>query len=101
MVIDFLAAGDPDAAPLRAIGMFDPAWVGVPAALAGILFMMLVSRFLLPGAKESDFAADISRFFRAEFKVTSKAPIIGKSLGKMGYINPPGFKLLALKRNFL
>jgi di/tricarboxylate transporter len=99
MVMDFLAAGDPAAAPLRAIGMFDPAWVGVPAALAGILFMILASRFFLPGAKESDSAAGISPLFGAEFKVTSDAPIIGKSLEKMGYINPPGFQLLALKRN--
>ena len=99
MVIDFLATGDPNAVPLREIGMFDPAWIGVPATFAGILFGMLAGRFFLPGEKASDSASGVSRFFRAEFKVTSNAPIIGKTLGDMGYINPAGFELRALKRN--
>jgi di/tricarboxylate transporter len=99
MVIDFLATADPVAVPLREINMFDPAWVGVPATIAGILFGMLAGRFFLPGEKALESAADISRLFEAEFKVNANAPIIGKSLEKMGYINPPGFELLVLKRN--
>ena len=99
MVIDFLAKGDPNAAPLRQIAMFDLAWIGVPAVVVGIVFMMLTSRFLLPGTKEADSKADIMRIFGAEFKVVADAPIIGKSLEDMGYVNPLGFQLLALKRN--
>jgi di/tricarboxylate transporter len=98
MVIDFLAKSDPNAAPLRQIAMFDLAWIGVPATIVGIVFMMLTSRFLLPGAKETDSKAEITRLFGAEFKVASDAPIIGKSLEDMGYTNPLGFQLLALKR---
>jgi di/tricarboxylate transporter len=99
MVIDFIARGAPNAPPLREIGMFDPSWVGVPATIAGILCMMLMSRFLLPGTKETESAAEITRVFGAEFKVTADAPIIGKSLEHMGYIKPLGFQLQALKRN--
>jgi di/tricarboxylate transporter len=99
MVIDFLAKGDPNSPPLREIAMFDLAWIGLPATVAGIVFMMLTSRFLLPGTKETDSAAEITRLFGAEFKVTADAPIIGKSLEDMGYVNPLGFQLLALKRN--
>ena len=99
MVMDFLAKGDPNAPPLRQIAMFDLAWIGVPATVAGIVFMMLTSRFLLPGTKETDSKEEITRLFGAEFKVTADAPIIGKSLEDMGYINPMGFQLLALNRN--
>jgi di/tricarboxylate transporter len=99
MVIDYLAKAGPNAAPLREIAMFDLAWIGLPATIAGIVFMMLTSRFLLPGTKETDSTADITRFFGTEFKVTADAPIIGKSLEDMGYFNASGFKLLALKRN--
>ena len=99
MVIDFLAKSDPNAPPLRQIAMFDLAWIGLPATVAGIVFMMLISRFLLPGTKETESAAEITRIFGAEFKVTADAPIIGKSLADMGYIDPLGFQLLALKRN--
>ena len=101
MVMDFLAKGDPSAPPLRQIAMFDLAWIGLPATVAGIVFIMLTSRFLLPGTKEADSAAEITRLFGAEFTVTADAPIIGKRVEDMGYINPQGFQLLALKRNGL
>jgi di/tricarboxylate transporter len=79
--------------------MFDLAWIGLPATVAGIVFMMLTSRFFLPGTQETESAAETTRLFGAEFKVIPDAPIIGKSLEDMGYINPLGFQLLALKRN--
>jgi di/tricarboxylate transporter len=99
MVIDLLARNDPSTPPLRQIGMFDLTWVGLPAAIAGIVFMMLISRFLLPGTKEADSKAEITRLYGAEFRVTAISPLIGRTLEDLGYINPLGFKLLALKRN--
>jgi di/tricarboxylate transporter len=60
---------------------------------------MVTSRFLLPGTKETDAAAEITRLFGTEFKVPADAPIIGKTLEDMGYINALGFQLLTLKRN--
>ena len=99
LVMDFLAKGDLQAAPLREIAMFDLAWIGLPATVAGIGFMMLTSRFFLPGTKETDSTAEIARFFGTEFKVSANAPIVGKSLEDMGYIKASGFQLLALKRN--
>ncbi len=99
MVIDFLAKGDPNAPPLREIAMFDLTWIGLPATVAGIVFMMLTSRFLLPRTKETDSVEEFTRLFGSEFKVSADAPIIGKSLENMGYVNPLGFQLLALKRN--
>ncbi len=98
MVIDFLAEASPKAPPLREIAMFDLAWIGVPATLAGIVFMMVAARFLLPDAKTDDAAAEIPRLFGTEFVVAADAPLIGQSLEHMGYINPMGFELLALKR---
>jgi len=98
MVIDFLAQGAADAPPLREIAMFDLAWIGLPATVAGIVFMMLAGRFLLPGTQDSDKATEIPRFFGTEFMVAADAPIIGKTLEHMGYINPMGFQLLALIR---
>jgi len=99
MVIDFLAKGDANAPPLRPIAMFDLAWIGLPATIAGIVFMMLISRFLLPGTKETESAAEITRFYGSEFRVPADSPLIGRTLENLGYINPLGFKLLALKRN--
>jgi di/tricarboxylate transporter len=99
MVIDFLAKGGENVPPLREIAMFDLAWIGLPATIAGIAFMMLTNRFLLPGSRGTDSEVEITRLFGAEFKVAANAPIVGKSLEEMGYANPLGFQLLTLKRN--
>ena len=99
MVIDFLAKGVPNAPPLRQIAMFDLAWIGLPITVAGIAFMMLTSRFLLPGPEEKDEAKKERRLFGAEFTVPPGSPLIGKTLEAMGYINPAGFTLLELNRN--
>jgi di/tricarboxylate transporter len=101
LVIDLLAKNDPSTPPLRQIAMFDLTWIGLPAAIAGIVFMMATSRFLLPKTKEADSKAEITRLYSAEFRVTANSPLIGRTLENMGYINPLGFKLLALKRNGL
>jgi di/tricarboxylate transporter len=99
MVLDYLAKGDPGAAPMREIGMFDLAWIGIPATVAGIAFMMLAGRFLLPGTEESESYSEMTRLFGTEFKVGPNAKIIGKSLAEMGYMNASEFQLLALTRN--
>jgi di/tricarboxylate transporter len=98
MVIDFLAKGDPAAPPLRVIGMFDLTWIGLPATIAGIVFMMLSSRFLLPGTKETDTTEAARRLYGAEFTVPAGSSLIGKSLKEMGYFDAVGFELLALRR---
>jgi di/tricarboxylate transporter len=98
MVNDFLSQNNPDAPPLREIGMFDLAYVGLPASIAGILFIMLVSRFLLPAGRESKKVGEIKRFYGAEFRVETESPLIGKSLKEVGFADPVGFKLVALKR---
>jgi di/tricarboxylate transporter len=51
MVMDFLVKGDPSAPQLRQIAKFDLAWIGLPATIAGIVVMVLTSRFLLPGPR--------------------------------------------------
>jgi di/tricarboxylate transporter len=99
MVIDLLARKAPNTPPMREIGMFDLTWIGLPATVAGIIFMMLTSRFLLPGPKEKDEADDVKRLFGAEFTVPSGSPLIGKTLQAMGYVKSLGFTLLELKRN--
>jgi di/tricarboxylate transporter len=97
MVTDYLAKAGPHMPHLRTIGMFDLAWIGLPASIVGIVFLMLTSRFLLPVPKESHDKDEIKRIYGAEFKVIPDSQLIGKSLGELGYVNPVGFKLLELR----
>ena len=99
MVISLLRNKTPDTPPLESIGMFDLTFVGLPATIAGIIFMMLASRFLLPGKKESISVSEYKRLYGTEFIVADDAPVIGKTLAEMGYTQPVGFELLEIKRH--
>jgi len=98
MVIDLLSKNDPNTPPLREIGMFDLTYVGLPAAIAGIAFLMLTSRFLLPAPKKSEEIRDFQRLYGSEFRVPLESPLIGKNLEELGYLKPVGFELVKLKR---
>ena len=98
MVIDLLSKNDPNTPPLREIGMFDLTYVGLPAAIAGIAFLMLTSRFLLPAPKKSEEIRDFERLYGSEFRVPLESPLIGKNLEELGYLKPVGFELVKLKR---
>ena len=98
MVIDLLAKNDLNMPPLREIGMFDLTYVGLPATIAGIAFLMLTSRFLLPSPKESEGDGDLERLYGSEFRVPRESPLIGKNIEELGYLKPVGFELVKLKR---
>jgi di/tricarboxylate transporter len=84
---------------MREIRMFDTAWVGVPAAIAGLAFIILFSRWLLPDPREAEEAAEEKRQFGAEFKVEPRSPLIGKTLEESGFVNQVGFQLLSIDRS--
>ncbi|MBV9580515.1 MAG: hypothetical protein JO057_18185 [Chloroflexi bacterium] len=58
---------------MHAIGIFEPALVGVPAAVIGIVFMVVVGRWLLPTPKIRADAAVDPRFVRAEFHIKKQS----------------------------
>ena len=99
MLIEVMAEAAPDAPPMRAIKMFDPAWIGVPAAVTGLGFIMLFGRWLLPDAKETGEAALEKRHFGAEFTIAPDSPLIGKTLDDVGLVNQAGFKVLRVDRS--
>jgi di/tricarboxylate transporter len=81
---------------MREITMFDLAWVGVPATLVGLGFIMLFSKWLLPDSKESFDIDEMIRRFGAEFTIPFKSPLIGKTIESLGFVNPVGFRLLSV-----
>jgi di/tricarboxylate transporter len=98
MLIDAIADAGPGAPYMRKLAMFDPAWIGVPATLIGLGFIMLFSKWLLP---EPDVAGDIlelKRYFGAEFVVESGSRLIGQTIEKLGGAKQVGFELLSVQR---
>ncbi|MEE8315251.1 MAG: SLC13 family permease, partial [Syntrophobacteria bacterium] len=99
MVIDSMAEAGPSTPYMREIGMFDLAWIGVPATLIGLGFIMLFSKWLLPGSVDVEDMAEARRRYGAEFAIPAKSPLIGKTLKELGFTNPVGFQLLSVQRS--
>jgi di/tricarboxylate transporter len=84
--------------PMNSIGVFDPMWIGLPATLAGVTFMILVSSRLLPDRTSVQTASE-KRTYRSEFRVPPSSRLIGKTLEQVGFANPVGFSLHSVTRN--
>ncbi len=98
LVADVMAEAPAGLPAMRPLKMFDPAWVGVPAALIGIAFMIFFGRFLLP--RDADTADEIPqpRKYKAEFEVEENSRLIGKSIADSGIIGNEGVALLSIRR---
>ena len=99
MVIDAMAEAGPSTPYMREITMFDLAWIGVPATLIGLGFIMLSSKWLLPGSVDVEDRAEARRRYGAEFTIPAKSPLIGKTLKELGFTNLVGFQLLSVQRS--
>jgi len=80
------------------LSIFDPMWVGLPATVAGLMFMVLIGTRLLPGDTQPQTAGGMRRMHRAEFLIEPKANLDGKTLGQAGLDHPVGYQLLSITR---
>jgi di/tricarboxylate transporter len=66
------------------LGMFDIAWVGVPSALAGMAYLMLVGRRLLPDRQSGTSAFANPREYTVEMLVEPDGPLVNKTIIEAG-----------------
>ncbi len=89
---------DAAAAIPRGLGMFDIAWVGVPCAMAGMAFIALTSRFLLPNRRPSIASVADPREYTIEMVVEPGSPLVDKSVEEAGLRHLPGLFLAEISR---
>ncbi|MBB6428520.1 SLC13 family permease [Algisphaera agarilytica] len=85
------------------LGMFTISLVGVPAALVGLGYLLLLSDKLLPERRTSVSAFqpdddEAGRSFTVEMMVTADAPFAGQTVEKAGLRNLPGAYLVEIDR---
>ncbi|HMG33751.1 MAG TPA: SLC13 family permease [Blastocatellia bacterium] len=97
MVSDGIAQGH--LANARPIGIFDPMWIGVPATVAGLAFMILIGTRLLPDKTAASDVGVRRRTYRSEFQVEEGSRLEGKTLEQAGFARPVGYSLESIKRN--
>ena len=81
------------------LGMFEIAWVGVPVALVGLLYIVLVSKWWLPDRRPAIDTASNPREYTVEMLVTPDSPLVGKSIESAGLRHLPGMYLVEIDRS--
>ncbi|MEZ4698165.1 MAG: SLC13 family permease [Rhodothermales bacterium] len=82
---NIVVSGMLEQAGLEPLGMFDLTWIGLPAALAVILFFALGGHRLMPvGKDEEDHGTEEARDYLFEFKVPADSPFVGKTVQEAG-----------------
>jgi di/tricarboxylate transporter len=86
---------------VQTFGMFTLTPVGLPVAVAGILFVVLFSSRLLPNRRRTDTGSINPREYCVEMLVEPGSPIDGVTIEQAGLRNLPGLFLAAIERNGL
>jgi di/tricarboxylate transporter len=80
------------------LGFFDPARVGVPGAIAGLGFLLLFGRRLLPERQTSTPGQVDPREYTVEMRVAESGGLVGKSIQEAGLRRLPGLFLSEIYR---
>jgi di/tricarboxylate transporter len=96
MTADAIAAGR--LSGMKPLTLFAPLWVGLPATLAGLIFLIAVGTRLLPGGKRQASASTEKRIFRVELSVEPQSRLDGETLERAGLARPVGYTLLSITR---
>ena len=83
---------------LGAMGFFDIGLIGVPSALAGILYMLTVGHRLLPERKPPLRQTEAAREYAIEMLVEDSSPLIGQTVEQAGLRHLPGAFLAEIDR---
>ncbi|MFH1921595.1 MAG: SLC13 family permease [Planctomycetota bacterium] len=95
LVVNGLLIADTD---LPGLGMFDITWLGVPCALVGAGYLLLVGRWLLPERQPVMSKMRDPREYTVEMLVEPDSPLVGRSIEQAGLRHLPGMYLMEIQR---
>jgi di/tricarboxylate transporter len=81
------------------MGMFELAWVGVPATVLGVAYIMLASRWLLPDRRPVLSQLSDVRQYTVEMIVQPGSPLAGQTIEAAGLRHLPGMYLAEIDRD--
>lgn len=78
--------------------LFDITPVGLPCAIAGLMFLFLGQRWLLPDRKPVMGGSDDMRQYTVEMVIAPRSPLAGKTVEQAGLRHLPGLYLAEIVR---
>ncbi len=80
------------------LGLFEPAWIGVPVVVVVIGFLLAAGHWLLPRRPPADLDFADVRQYTAEMLVPAGSPLAGKGVEEAGLRQLPGLFLIEIER---
>ena len=80
------------------LSFFSPAWVGVPATILGLIYMIVCSRWLLPDRRAAVSAGDDPRQYTVEVQVEAAGPLVGRTIEEAGLRHLAGLYIAEIQR---
>ena len=87
------------ATDLPGLRLFDLALVGLPCAIAGVVYLYTTHHWLLPDRKPVISETDDVRQYTVEMMVPADSPLAGKSIEQAGLRNLPGLYVVEIIRD--
>ncbi len=81
------------------ISLFELAWVGLPASVAGLLFLLFFAHVLIPERISAMTQFDDPREYSVEMLVNPGSQLIGKTIEQAGLRHLPGMYLMEIDRD--
>ncbi|HUQ70942.1 MAG TPA: SLC13 family permease [Planctomycetaceae bacterium] len=82
-----------------ALGMWDISWIGIPCSVAGCLYMLAFSRWLLPDRRPAISLSDDPRQYTVEMEVEAAGPLVNRTVEEAGLRHLPGLFLAEIERD--
>ena len=83
---------------LPELSFFEPLWVGLPAAVVGLAYIFVMSRWLLPDRNPAINLTDDPRQYTVEMLVQPNGPLVGQRIEEAGLRHLPGLFLAEIER---
>ncbi len=87
-----------DLGPEHGLAMFDITWVGLPCALVGIAYLLLMGPWLLPDRRPVLSPQDDAREYVVEMLVEPGSALVGSTIEQAGLRHLPGLYLIEIER---
>src|SRR5690606_32764151 len=84
--------------PSDGLSMFEIAWIGIPAVVVGVLYILGASRWLLPERRPAIAQFDDPREYTVEMLIEPGSPLIGQTIEAAGLRHLPGMFLAEIDR---
>lgn len=81
------------------LSFFELAWVGVPCAIAGLIYLVFATPLLTPARRDIRYEEERKRKLLVELEITDGANVIGKTVEEAKLETFPGFYLSRINRN--